>query len=458
MCRRAAPQVTSEAPDASIYFNGVDGATGGYLRPPMALSAVARQMRGARPDAETEAALLDSYGLRADLDPSDLAQAGWGVVFAGSTPPEIREALSDLLAHRQRLAGERYRVLDYLPGETKREFLRRHGVGPGPVDPEKVPYYLLLVGDPEEIPFEFQFHLGVRRAVGRLCLETPEDYRSYARSVAAADDQSPGGPQDAAFFAPSHPEDEETRLSTEDFASPLAEILRKENAAWTVRTHLGADATRDRLAALLGGGETPRLLFTAGHGLGFTEEDDRQLSLQGALLCHGWPGPAKGWGQGLLEDWYFAGENVPAGTSLAGMIYFCFACHSAGTPRQSGFEKLEGRPKTLAARAFMARLPQRLLACGAHAVIGHVDQAWRSSFVWSDAGAQLAVFRNLLWKLARGSRVGEAMEAFGERWTEIAADLQEEASDTDRAWLWMAHNDARSYVLLGDPAVRVGEP
>jgi hypothetical protein len=50
------------------------------------------------------------------------------------------------------------------------------------------------------------------------------------------------------------------------------------------------------------------------------------------------------------------------------------------------------------------------------------------------------------------------MAGFGERWAEIATDLQETDGDTEKAWLWMAHNDARNYVLLGDPAVRVGAP
>jgi hypothetical protein len=444
--------------DATIFFNGVDGATGGYLRPPVALSDVARQLRSLRPNAESDAVLLDSYGLRRDLDPADLAQAGWGVVFARGTPPGIREALSDLLEDRKSRAGKRFRVLEYLPGETKREFLRRHGAASGPVDPEKVPYYLLLVGDPETIPFEVQFHLGVQYAVGRLCLETPEAYRAYARSVAAMDDRPPGGPRTAAFFAPTHPKDEATRLSSELLVRSLAEDLRNKNTAWKVQTYLGPDATRNRLAGLLGGSRAPRLLFTAGHGLGFADGDDRQLGRQGAILCSEWPGPAAGWGQGLPDEWYFAGEDLPDGVHLGGMICFCFACHSAGTPRKSGFQKLSGRPKRLTSRAFVARLPQRLLARGAHAVIGHVDQAWDTSFIWKDAGAQLAVFQSLLWKLSTGGRVGEAMEVFGERWAEIAAGLQEKANATERAWLWLANNDARSYVLLGDPAVRVGEP
>jgi hypothetical protein len=441
--------------DAPVFFNGVDGATGGYLRPPVALADVARRLQGFRPDEETEAARFVPRRVRAGLDASDLAQAGWGVVFGHGTPPEVREALAPLLRQRREMAGERYREIEFRPGETKRRFLIRHNAGSGVVDPAKLPYYLLLVGDPESIPFEVQFHLGVQRAVGRLWLDTPDDYAAYARSLAGAEPGPPTGPPTAAFFAPAHPGDEMTRLSAEELVRPLAESFQQENPAWEVRTHLGDAATRDCLSGLLGGGATPSLLFTAGHGLGFTEGDDRQNPLQGALLCQEWPGPSAGWSQGLPESWYFAAEHVAPGASLDGMVFFCFACHSAGTPRESAFKLLsDGQPKPLASQAFVASLPRKLLARGAHAVIGHVDQSWDTSFVWSGAGAQRTVFESALWQIAAGGRVGDALGVFGERWAEIATDLGEALTDSEKAWLWLAHNDARGYVLLGDPAAR----
>ena len=35
------------------------------------------------------------------------------------------------------------------PGESKDDWLAKHGMGHGDAEPEKVPYYLLLVGGPE---------------------------------------------------------------------------------------------------------------------------------------------------------------------------------------------------------------------------------------------------------------------------------------------------------------------
>jgi hypothetical protein len=44
---------------------------------------------------------------------------------------------------------ERTKVLDYRPDETWRDWLTRHRVSPGSIEPTRVPYYVLLVGGGE---------------------------------------------------------------------------------------------------------------------------------------------------------------------------------------------------------------------------------------------------------------------------------------------------------------------
>jgi hypothetical protein len=123
----------------------------------------------------------------------------------------------------------------------------------------------------------------------------------------------------------------------------------------------------------------------------------------------------------------------------------------------------------MAPEPFVARLAQRMLAHpngAALAVVGHVERTMSFSFVWPGAGEQLGAFRSTLTAIANGWRVGEAMRFLNDRHAALAAELDDErerllADDTadpsDLAGLWTARNDARNYVLLGDPAVRLAD-
>ncbi len=114
----------------------------------------------------------------------------------------------------------------------------------------------------------------------------------------------------------------------------------------------------------------------------------------------------------------------------------------------------------------MAKLPQRLLGHpkgGALAVVGHVDRAWGSSFIWEGA-QQVATFESGLTRLLEGARLGVVVEDFNNRYAELSTELttrveaikfREIVPPEELAGLWTANNDARSYVVLGDPAVRI---
>src|SRR5262249_50008644 len=176
--------------------------------------------------------------------------------------------------------------------EAKSDFLARHGAGPGPADPENVPYYLLIVGDPESIPFRFQYELDVQYAVGRIAFDDVESYANYAASVVAAEERPLSLSRTAVFFAASNPGDDATALSASDLVDSLFAKVKAANPSWEFEKVVGDGAKKGALADVLGGGKTPGLLFTATHGVGFPEGDQRQLRHQGALLCQDWPGPS----------------------------------------------------------------------------------------------------------------------------------------------------------------------
>jgi hypothetical protein len=454
-----------------VVFNGIDGVTGGYLSPPLTVKQMFDVLRG-RPGMSGESDRTLARG----ADPRNLDQTGWGVLFAGDGDPAVREALEPLLARRREQAGERYRELrgatGYRKGLMTGTFFGDHKVDPGLVEPDKIPYYLLLVGSPAEIPYSFQHGLDVGYAVGRLSLDSPEEYAAYAAGVLAAETRRNQRPRRMTFLGVKHPEDRATEMSSDLLVAPLARELAARHGAngngWEVRSHLGAEADHARFTAVLGGEETPAFAFSASHGLGYPSGHPGQEAYQGAFLCHEWPGPQA---HCVRREHFFAAEDVGDDADVAGLVSFHFACYGAGCPERDDFaHRTEGEPRRLAPRPLVSRLPQRLLSHprgGAQAVVGHVDRAWAYSFFWG-SDPQIGVFRETMNDLLLGFPVGAAMEFFNRRYAQLSvlitsmiheARYDREVDPAEVVSLWTANNDARSYVLLGDPAVRlaVGE-
>ncbi len=461
----------------AIFCNGIDARSGNYLPAPTFEELLA-SIRGADPEGMKR--LKEHHGRisqQQDLSPvdeveiSNLGSTGWGVIFAEDVQPQVRDSLMPLLKRRQEDAGSLYREFWRETGlkrdQSKEGFLLRHGAErAGPVQPENMPYYLLLVGSPEQIPFEFQHELGIQHAVGRLYFENndPQQYENYARTVEAAEEKRTNRRR-AVFFAPRNAGDYHTERSLEDLVMPLADKLASRYPAWTFDRLFAERATKNRLSRVLGGSQTPALLFTATHGIGLPSSSEHFAAYQGALLCQEWPGPRSAYGS--LLKFSYSSRDLDTEADLDGMIAIHFACYSAATPADDDFDTL-AEPFISYPFASIASLPQKLLGApggSALAVIGHVDRVFLCSFYNQEIqrGERIA-FEQCLGRLLRGCRVGFAMELFSNRWAELSAKLsnlhfaQRKGKRMDEQLLastWLAANDARNYILLGDPAVRL---
>jgi hypothetical protein len=150
-----------------------------------------------------------------------------------------------------------------------------------------------------------------------------------------------------------------------------------------------------------------------------------------------------------------------------GMVAFFFACYGAGTPQLDQFaaQAFKVREK-IAPRGFTAALPQEMLRHGALAVLGHVERAWGYSFISPTGRLTDQSFVTAMRMLMNGAPVGLATDvSFDMRYAELSSDLSADLEelkwdpgymdDYEIANRWTANNDARSYIVVGDPAVRI---
>jgi hypothetical protein len=203
-----------------LYFNGINFNTGGYAVEPRSIDAMAKLI-GVQPGVstfdKTRGGRPRSFGTTDKMEDS-----GWGIVFPTDTPDSVRNALKPLIGMRSQRVGRRFKELDYKPGEQLRDWYARHQISPGNLNPSGVPYYLLLIGPPDQIPFEFQYLLGIDYAVGRLAFDDAADYERYARSTTAYESAtSVPNNKKISYWGTRHPGDGSTKLSSSFLLEPL---------------------------------------------------------------------------------------------------------------------------------------------------------------------------------------------------------------------------------------------
>jgi hypothetical protein len=465
-----------------IFLNGLNPVTGEYLVPPLDERTAADAAAAGKQTHPAVAQMHDNLtrktlGLPFPLQPEKIEDSGWGIVTHAQEDPAVLKALDPLFQHRlKQINNDRtVKKLTY-NGEKFVDWLAGNGVAPGTVRPDKVPFYLLIVGDPDRIPFEFTQLLDIEYAVGRLHLDSSADYALYAQSVVDYETNlAATNNKEVIFFGTQHINDMATQLSCQSLVTPLADgIDGAPGVAQALQFQslklLGPQATKAALLPILSrpkGQNPPALIFSATHGIGWPLGDARQADQQGSLVCGEW----KGLGFSPLPfppDTYLAAKDLDASANVRGMIAFHFACFGVGTPRNDKFSfKPPQPPAQLAPKAFFSPLPKRLLSHPngpALAAIGHIERAWATSIQPPGTEPQIQPFQNAIVKILRGLPLGLALTDFSLAYGQFAALLSGMLADklddlpvdeNQLAMTWTQQNDAEAYTLFGDPAIRV---
>ena len=244
----------------------------------------------------------------------------------------------------------------------------------------------MIVGEPETIPFNFQYDLGVQYQVGRIVFDNPEQYAQYARNVIDVETGRAAMTRRAAFFSVTHPDDYATDLALKQLTIPVCESLQRQLPGWQYDQIVGALATKDALRATLSEKERASFLFVVAHGLMNNPAEPQHTMRQGTVLCADWPGRGP-----IIDDHLFAAADVDPSWDLRGLVVWLFAKCGVGTPDMSDFTRgRTGTSEPEARRSSISQLAKRLLGRrdGALAVIGHVDTTWSTSFMWPRVGPQ----------------------------------------------------------------------
>jgi len=403
-------------------------------------------------------------------DPTDLTQTGWGVLFASDADPAIRIQLDPLLKLRERQVGQGsplFRIFDggngVLPGQTAEAWALQRSVSlTAAVDPaEGVPYYLLIVGSPERISFEFQLLLKMQWAVGRLYFDDIEDYGRYARAIAEYDsrDFQPQQAKNVAVWVTRNRGNLATAMLSGAISQGFIHATPPLGSSkFTLDAFPDTKATKQQLIEILRGnipGGPPAVLFTGSHGASYPLDDPDQHRLQGALVTQEWSD-----GSPLTDESLFSAHDIPADAKLHGTVAFLFACFGGGCPAfDSYYFNDDGSAIQIARKPLISALAQALLAHGALAVVAHIDSAFADCFLDVNGVPQTKVLRAPLEFLMQGRRVGAAADALTLTWGSLSSKLAltatKDASPAILANLVIARDDARNFIVLGDPAAQL---
>ena len=407
-------------------------------------------------------------------------RVGWGLILpdndalsdadrarAVDAPAPIQELLSD----RPDAPVFRYRPQSrYRWTMLKRYFADRDPLTPAitasdfGVGPDQIPYYLLICASPTEVPWELQYLLNSRFAVGRLDLDA-DGLANYVRALRAGWARASGDPFATVVWATDHGRADMSHVMRQYVAVPVFQALKgdpslSDRAVLIDSAHGGA--TSESLANALQRAR-PGLIVTTSHGV--TGPLDDPAALAASL------------GLPLGED---LRSLLPADLLTHwqpdGAIWYAHACCSAGASDESIYAGISGLgPQTAMVLSAVAKagpvvapLPRALLGAEhpARAFVGHVEPTFDYTIRQPETAQALTTglvraLHDALYQEHQPGRVGHAFRPYFDPIATAASQQVTLRRDYDLGrqveqqllTVYLTARDRMSTVILGDPTV-----
>lgn len=413
----------------------------------------------------------------------DPLSVGWKFLVSKMDPlkEKIIDAIEPLAKHRGMKDPRKPLIYDCTGEDQWMDWTRINCYS---IASTEAPYYVLIVGGPEQVPFRFQSMLDGAIAVGRVSFDSIEDLEQYVKKVIRLEKaENPVVTRKAVMFAPNWGLEDPTFFSKTFMAQPLSEYARND-LSFPTTTLFEDDATKANLAAAIAH-SNPAMIYTASHGLGAPKEDlSVQKKYNGAICCQDMIAP----GNPPHEGFYSADDVPDNGTPAEGSAFFDFSCYGYGTPARSDFyhwtqnraSGADGNPNFNAAQDFISALPKKLLAHprGPIGFFGHVDTAWLHGFAdpanpyvlerWT---ARMGPFKKAVEQILGAHSLGMVLNSMNSGFNignfmltntydriRAGAEVMTPEKNSKLVDYWITRNDGQNYLLFGDPGTRVRIP
>ncbi len=332
------------------------------------------------------------------------------------------------------------------------------------------PDHILIVADPESIPFEFQAHLAIRAKVGRVCFDTLEELQKYVDKIVRLSKKPPLLKKEATFFATNFchvRENDPTYYSYNEMVKPLSVSLSEKNIP--NRLFLPDYVTKKNIIKEFNDSKSA-LIYVASHGVG-NLPSNKQIDLTGAICCQDWI-------ETQDDSELFTAQDIPSDEKkpfLEGSIFFQFSCFGFGTPKYNdivSFSFKGNRPKEqISDRSLISAIPKKLLSHprGPVAFIGHANMTYLDGFYDTDVTKPKEERRNissyetlihyLFDKKTLGTSMDDMIDTASSQTNEFS-QLLLKYQGGDRTLrtkkrisksFFLSH-DSKNYFVFGDPA------